>query len=548
MTAVPAFDDFLQDADDLPREVIRPVKDLAVLGVGLRRSLRRLTRLRSALRDPELETTGGAQLTVAALLVIPVWAALGVAALSINVSQSHPSRTSIIILSMLAGELALGAAVLSAIRAWVAHEVAPMLAAAGLAAYGLASLAEAANTSIGSGATGRWFNGGSLSLALGFLFLSVVSRREDDRPGLRRLTWVYPPVLALLGIGALSNENLLLAIAWAITGVTAIWAGRRDEERLKIWLGVTMLCLAQGSFAVSLLPAAGLAQLGGHVLRVVATTLVLLGTIRALQSSVADHQSLVLESLLAFQGSEARRQSEEQAHQEAVHNLRSALGAITVATHALVFSGTSASLSDGDRMQLSRALEASLDRARRLITREWASVPQSFQLLDLVMPAVVRERTAGVAIDLDLAPDLAVKGDRGRASEVLEAILDNARRYAGGSRLTIRAFADDPWVTLVIADRGPGIAVDCLERIFDRGWTTSCNGEGAGIGLHVARLLMDEQGGDLRAANRTGGGAVFTARFASAPSLTNTSLDGLADLGDSSLEETLISSAVVGVS
>jgi signal transduction histidine kinase len=298
-----------------------------------------------------------------------------------------------------------------------------------------------------------------------------------------------------------------------VTGLTAILAGRRDQEPLKIWLGVTMVCLAQGAVAGSVLPAAGLAQLGDHVFGVVATTLMLLGTVRALQESVGDHKSQVMESLLALQGSEARRKSEEDAHQEAVHNLRSALGAITVATHALVFSGKSESLSHEDRVQLSRALESSLERARRLIAREWATMQRTFPLQDLLMPAVVRERSAGVTIDIDVQPGVRVQGDRARAAEVLETILDNARRYAPGSPLSIHAIVQGPLVTLAIGDRGPGIPPDSLERIFARGWTTSRDGNGAGIGLHVARLLMEEQGGTLTATNRAGGGAVFLATF-----------------------------------
>jgi signal transduction histidine kinase len=485
----------------------------------MRKDLARpLIRLRSALRDPRLERTGSAQLAVTTVLVIPVWVAVGIAALSLNSTHSQPSGTSTVILSLLAGELALGAAVLSAIRAWVDREVAPLLAAIGLCAYALGSLAEAASTSMGSGTAGGWLSGATLSLALGFLFLSVVSRRDSSHPWQHRLAWLYPIALVVLGVGALSDKNLLLALAWALTGLTAILAGLRDQEPLKIWLGATMICLAQGSLAETVLPAAGLAQLGGHLLRVVAATLILLGTIRVLQESVADHKSLVLDSLLALHGSEARRQSEEHAHQEAVHNLRSALGAITVASHALVFSGKSDSLSHDDRVQLSRALEGALERARRLVAREWASMQSKFPLVDLLMPAVVRERSSGVTIDVDIDPDAVVRGDRASAAEVLETILDNARRYAPGSRLTIRAVIDDHWVTLAIGDQGPGIPVDSLDQIFERGWTSSKDGNGAGIGLHVARLLMEEQGGTLNADNRMGGGAVFKARFPKAPS------------------------------
>jgi signal transduction histidine kinase len=517
VTAVPALGEFPIEEKGVQGRPSLLFPNLSVPKDLVQPTLRSVVRLRSFLRDPSLEKAGSTQLAVTALLVIPVWIALAAAALSLNLAHGGPSRTSTIILSMLAGELALGAAVVSSIRAWVAREIAPLLAAIGLSAYALGSLAESASTSIGSGSAARWVSSGSLSLALGFLFLSVVSRAETGHPWHHRLAWLYPVALVALGIGALSEQNLLLALAWVLTGLTAILAGRRDQEPLKIWLGVTMICLAQGALAGSILPSAGLAQLGSHVLRVVATTLMLLGTIRVLQESVADHKSLVLDSLLALRGSEARRQSEEDAHQEAVHSLRSALGAITVASHALVFSGKSDALSHDDRVQLSRALEGALERAKRLVAREWASMQSTFPLIDLVMPAVVRDRSSGLAIDVDIQPDAVVQGDRARAAEVLETILDNARRYAPGSPLTIHGVRDHVSVILAIADRGPGIPPDSLERVFERGWTTSNDGNGAGIGLHIARLLMEEQGGTLSAANRAGGGAIFVAEFRPAP-------------------------------
>ena len=518
MSAAPVLPDLVQSVQDPWTKAVPSASRMAVSPRPARGLARRVTQLRSSLRDPASARTGLAQLTVTALLVIPVWVALVFSVVGLEGASSQPSRTSTVILSMLAGELALGAALVSGIRAWVGRDVASLLAAAGLCAYGVGSLAEAASTTIGSWSAGRWFTSASLSLALGLLFLSVVSRGQGDQLRHQQFIWVFPFALVALLFGSLTNQNTLLAVAWTIPGLIAIWTGRREREPLKIWIGFTMLCLAQGSLAVATLPAEGLAQLGSHVLRVVATTLILLGTIRALQETVGDHQSQVVESLLAFQGSEARRQSEEHAHQEAVHNLRSALGAITLASHALVFSGDASRLDDDERIHVTRALESSLERARRLIAREWASVLQTFSLLDLLMPAVVRERSSGVAIDVEVAPDAVVRGDRGRTAEVLEAVLDNARRYAPGTRLTIRGIADDPWVTLVIADRGPGLPVDSLEKVFERGWTTATDGEGAGIGLHVARCLMEEQGGTLRAANRVGGGAIFLARFQSASS------------------------------
>jgi signal transduction histidine kinase len=64
---------------------------------------------------------------------------------------------------------------------------------------------------------------------------------------------------------------------------------------------------------------------------------------------------------------------------------------------------------------------------------------------------------------------------------------------------------------LRVDDRGPGIAPDDLEWIFERGQRsdTVVDREGAGLGLHIARRLARDLGGDLWAESRIGGGARF---------------------------------------
>src|SRR5438094_908796 len=91
------------------------------------------TALRNIASDPRRGTTGAAQLAVSAALVLPAWVALGIAALVVPSShvETGSHQASWTILSTLAGQLAVGAAVLSLVRAWAAREIAPALAAGG---------------------------------------------------------------------------------------------------------------------------------------------------------------------------------------------------------------------------------------------------------------------------------------------------------------------------------------------------------------------------------------------------------------------------------
>lgn len=68
-----------------------------------------------------------------------------------------------------------------------------------------------------------------------------------------------------------------------------------------------------------------------------------------------------------------------------------------------------------------------------------------------------------------------------------------------------------PWVALSIADRGPGIAPGMVERIFEP--YVSTKETGLGMGLAICRRIVEDHGGEISAANRIEGGAVFTVRL-----------------------------------
>jgi signal transduction histidine kinase len=130
-------------------------------------------------------------------------------------------------------------------------------------------------------------------------------------------------------------------------------------------------------------------------------------------------------------------------------------------------------------------------------------------LLDVVTPVVVNERSQGAIVVVDVPPTTAVLGNPERTYEVFASLLENARRHAAGTPVTIRATAAQEWVIVAVEDRGPGLPPSFTDRVFERGWTTSARQDGKGLGLYVARRLMEEQGGHLSAANRLEGGACF---------------------------------------
>ena len=64
----------------------------------------------------------------------------------------------------------------------------------------------------------------------------------------------------------------------------------------------------------------------------------------------------------------------------------------------------------------------------------------------------------------------------------------------------------------MVADDGPGIPQEDLERVFERFYQSDAarSGEGTGLGLAIARWIAKEHGGQVTAANNPRGGAAFT--------------------------------------
>jgi signal transduction histidine kinase len=486
--------------------------------------------LRFIASDPQTQVTGPPELAICAALVILAWVALGIAAVLVPSTDIRvaTSQASVTILSTLAGQLAVGAAVLSIMRAWAARDIAPALAGGGLMAYGIHQLVQVSTAgSAGMQSGGQALGSACLVVAFGLVLLSVVPQ-ADDAGSHRIITLsVGALIIALLtwavirpaGSGALSDAgstglagDLIITAAWSVLGLVAIYVGRSERAPLKTWIGCTALCLAQGHLAFVVIHNPGLSVLASGVLQTIAIALTLLGTTQALRATIAGNRGLIRESMLAFQGSEARRRHEACAHEEAVHNLRSALTSITTATHLLVSERT-VPLSEDTRSQLAAALQSELERAGRLLSREWDGGDQLFALRDVLTPVVVNERSQGADVVLDVPPTTSVLGNPERTYEVFATLLENARRHAAGTTVTVRATTVGEWVIVTVEDYGPGLPSTCTDRIFERGWTTSARQDGKGLGLYVARRLIEEQGGQLSAANCPGGGASFTVRL-----------------------------------
>ena len=169
---------------------------------------------------------------------------------------------------------------------------------------------------------------------------------------------------------------------------------------------------------------------------------------------------------------------------------------------------------------LSQSLVAEVHRLHALIDDDedddgaLENVAESFDLLDVVTPVVVCARANGLLVQVDIPPATIVKGSPEGTAQVVAGLLANARRHAPGSPVTLRVVhGDSRGVVLSVGDHGPGIPEIEREHIFERGVST--HPDGSGLGLHVARRLMDRQGGSISLATPSDDacGATFQLRF-----------------------------------
>jgi len=95
----------------------------------------------------------------------------------------------------------------------------------------------------------------------------------------------------------------------------------------------------------------------------------------------------------------------------------------------------------------------------------------------------------------------------------LTQVLENARKYAPpDSPIEIEAGIHDGAASIAVLDRGPGIGSDEIERVFDkfyRGRKGRDKVEGTGMGLAIAKSIVEAHGGKIRAEHRPGGGAAI---------------------------------------
>jgi len=207
------------------------------------------------------------------------------------------------------------------------------------------------------------------------------------------------------------------------------------------------------------------------------------------------------------------------------HELRTPLAAITSAASALA----DAKNTDGnfDRKMVAEIQEASA-RLNRLVgnlldvTRlesghvrpklDWCDVG------DLVRTTVhsLEHELAGRATKIEIAEKIPLaRLDFTFMQQALSNLLLNAVVHTPtGSTISVQARHESGWLVLTVADNGPGLPPELLPRLFDKFFRApDAPAGGSGLGLAIVKGFVEAHDGQVSAANRPGGGAMFTLRI-----------------------------------
>ncbi len=112
------------------------------------------------------------------------------------------------------------------------------------------------------------------------------------------------------------------------------------------------------------------------------------------------------------------------------------------------------------------------------------------------------------------APELTILGDRDAFKQIILILLDNAIKHADGN-IEIRARQVDEKIEIEVQDYGPGIPADKIAHIFERFYRSEEKNQppGFGLGLSIARSLVEGQGGRIEVNSRPGQGTCIRLCF-----------------------------------
>ena len=153
---------------------------------------------------------------------------------------------------------------------------------------------------------------------------------------------------------------------------------------------------------------------------------------------------------------------------------------------------------------------ASMRSGSALLSRELHPVAPLLDNLTSALNKVYQRK--GVNISLDISPEISFVGEKNDFMEVMGNLLDNACKYCL-EFVEVTARQTDNELHIIVEDDGPGIPANKRDMVFDRGQRADTLRPGQGVGLSVAREIVDQYDGRIDPGESLLGGARMEAVF-----------------------------------
>lgn len=207
----------------------------------------------------------------------------------------------------------------------------------------------------------------------------------------------------------------------------------------------------------------------------------------------------------------------------ASHELRTPVTTVKMLTHLLQMDAEA----ESNQKRYLDMIDAQLDRQERLINNlldltkleagKYGLSPEEVNLRallgEIVEPLGELARQKGVELEMRCPGIDPVKADRGALDQILTNIISNAIKFTpeGGS-ITVICRQNTKDTRIAVTDTGVGMSEEQVERIFSKFYTVRKphrHGEGTGLGLALARMLIEKLGGHIEVESSLGKGSCF---------------------------------------
>jgi signal transduction histidine kinase len=196
-------------------------------------------------------------------------------------------------------------------------------------------------------------------------------------------------------------------------------------------------------------------------------------------------------------------------YEDRLHAVRSSLAGLSGALQLLT--DQRHELSEASSRRLETLLVEEIERLRRLVAPT-SPVPQAVACEELDLDSIVAKVVLGRRMagqEVAWAPvGCRINGREDDVVEALNILLVNAWRHAQGAPARIEVAREGNSILVMVSDDGPGVLPELRESIFERG-VSRPGSPGQGLGLAMARGLVEALGGSLTLLPTGEGGACF---------------------------------------